>query len=194
MVETNATSRRTRRKPKPLDRTRLRDFALSYVARFATSAGKLEAYLKRKLRERGWEDEGEPEIDDLVADFVDKGYVDDRGFGKMKAGGLLARGYGARRVDETLRAAGLEEGLRSELAPGEREARMAALALAKRRRLGPFGSAPEDEPVESRHKRREKQLAAMVRAGHTFAHAQTILSAPDEAALDEWLEEADLWD
>lgn len=194
MVDRNATQRRTRRKPKPLDRTRLRDLALAYVARFATSAGKLETYLKRKLRERGWEDEGDPGIDELVADFADKGYVDDRGYGKMKAGGLLSRGYGARRVDETLRAAGLDEGLRSELAPGEREAREAALALAQRRRFGPFSTPPEDETGEMRHKRNEKQLAAMVRAGHTFAHAQAILSAADEAALEEWLEEADLWD
>lgn len=194
MVDRNATQRRTRRKPKPLDRTRLRDLALAYVARFATSAGKLESYLKRKLRERGWEDESDPDIDTLVADFVDKGYVDDRGYGKMKAGGLLSRGYGARRVDETLRAAGLDEGLRSELAPGEREAREAVLALARRRRFGPFSTPPEDETGEMRHKRNEKQLAAMVRAGHTFAHAQAILSAADEAALEEWLEEADLWD
>ncbi|MXO96460.1 hypothetical protein GRI34_08545 [Erythrobacter aquimaris] len=194
MVDRNATQRRPRRKPKPLDRTRLRDLALSYVARFATSAGKLETYLKRKLRERGWEDKGEPDIDAMVADFVDKGYVDDRGYGKMKAGGLLSRGYGARRVDETLRAAGLDEGLRSELAPGERDAREAALALARRRRFGPFSNPPGNETGEMRHKRNEKQLAAMVRAGHTFAHAQAILSATDEAALEEWLEEADLWD
>ena len=191
MVDTNATSRRTRRTPKPLDRRRLNDLALAYVARFATSAGKLRTYLNRKLRERGWEGEAGPDVDGLVGRFVDRGYVDDRGFGRMKASGLLARGYGARRVDETLRSAGLEEGLRDELAPAEREARQAAISLARRRRFGPFGIEQEDEAVEARHKRREKQLAAMVRAGHTFAHAQAVLAARDETALDDWLDESD---
>ncbi len=41
------------RKPSPLTATRLQDLALSYVARFATTRAKLEAYLVRKLRERG---------------------------------------------------------------------------------------------------------------------------------------------
>ena len=44
-----------RRPPKPLDPARLHDLAIHYVARFSTTAAKLEAYLARKLRERGWE-------------------------------------------------------------------------------------------------------------------------------------------
>ena len=43
-----------KRPPKPLDEDALRDLALRHVARFATSRGKLLAYLNRKLRERGW--------------------------------------------------------------------------------------------------------------------------------------------
>ena len=48
------------RKPSPLTATRLQDLALSYVARFATTRAKLEAYLVRKLRERGWEGDDPP--------------------------------------------------------------------------------------------------------------------------------------
>ncbi len=44
--------RRTRRPPRPLDAALLDELALGYVARFATSTGKLSAYLNRKLRER----------------------------------------------------------------------------------------------------------------------------------------------
>ena len=54
MDDERATTGRTRRRAKPLDRTRLEELAVAYVARFATSAGKLKAYLQRKLRERGW--------------------------------------------------------------------------------------------------------------------------------------------
>ena len=43
-----------KRPPPPLDEDALRELALRHVARFATSRGKLLAYLNRKLRERGW--------------------------------------------------------------------------------------------------------------------------------------------
>ena len=42
---------RERKPPRPLDAARLNEMALAYVARFATSAGKLSDYLRRKLRE-----------------------------------------------------------------------------------------------------------------------------------------------
>ena len=56
-----------KRVAKPLDEARLRDLALAYVARFSTSSAKLATYLKRKLRERGWEGESEPDIAALCA-------------------------------------------------------------------------------------------------------------------------------
>jgi regulatory protein len=57
---------RRKRPPKPLDSARLEELALAYVARFSTTAAKLERYLRRKLRERGWEGEGEPRLAALV--------------------------------------------------------------------------------------------------------------------------------
>ena len=62
------SGRKPRPKP-PLDEARLQEMALAYVARFATSAARLEAYLARKLRERGWDGKGAP---DLVAQLLDK--------------------------------------------------------------------------------------------------------------------------
>ena len=56
-----------RPKPRPLDAARLNGLALAYAARFAVSAAKLADYLRRKLRERGWEGEGEPPLEALVA-------------------------------------------------------------------------------------------------------------------------------
>ena len=40
-------SRRRQKRATPLDETALRDLALSYAARFATTAAKVEAYLER---------------------------------------------------------------------------------------------------------------------------------------------------
>lgn len=163
---------------------------MHYVARFATSSGKLEGYLKRKLRERGWEGEDEPDIAGLVERFIESNYVDDEAYGRMKASGLLARGYGARRVEEKLRADGLGEGVRLANAPGESEAREALLAYARRRRFGPFSTNLQGGGPEAARKHREKQLAAILRAGHSFDHARRVVEARTEAELEEWVAEA----
>ena len=60
----------------------------------------------------------------------------------------------------------------------------AALRFAERRRIGPFAAAEADRPA------REKAIAAMVRAGHSFELARAVTAmAPgatvDREALDE---------
>lgn len=176
---------RERKPPRPLDAARLNEMALAYVARFATSAGKLSDYLRRKLRERGWEGEGEADIGAIVGRFVELGYVDDVGFARGKAQSLLRRGYGARRIDQVLGAAGIDESLRDESRGGEADARRAALVMARKRRFGPFGSGEGLDPSV-----REKQVAAMLRAGHPLAHAREVVNALSAEALEEWIDEA----
>ena len=187
MREPRSSRRREKAPPKPLDAVRLNDLALHYVARFATSAAKLRAYLVRKLRERGWEGETEPDLDGLVARFVERGYVDDAVYGRAKASGLMARGYGARRVDQALRAAGIDEPIRESLRPAEFEARAAIVSLAQRRRFGPFAGAREARDREAAAKLRQKQLAALMRAGHNFDAARRVLDAATIEELEEWV-------
>ena len=174
--------RASKKPPKPLDSARLNDLALHYVARFATSAAKLETYLKRKLRERGWEGEGDPALRALVERFVEAGYVDDLAYARAKSGSLLRRGYGQRRVGQALHAAGIGEEVREEVRAGKAAQRRAALALVQKRRFGPFGSAELDRPA------REKQIAAMLRAGHPLDMVRAVLAAGDVAAAEEWAE------
>lgn len=187
----NRAARARRQAPRPLDAARLEELALAYVARFATSAGRLAGYCRRKLRERGFagEDEGAPppDVEALVARFVDKGFIDDASFARAKADGLLRRGYGARRVGEALRADGIAEPLRADVQPAESERRAAVAAYARRRRLGPYAHIPlakSDRPGF------EKQLAALMRAGHGSDHARHVLAATSPGALDEWISEA----
>ena len=189
MDDERATFGRTRRRAKPLDRIRLEELAVAYVARFATSAGKLRAYLQRKIRERGFVDGQDPDIDALVGKFVDKGYVDDEAYGRAKTNDLTSRGYGARRVEQTLRAAGIGEDVRQSLEPGEVAKREAALTLARKRRFGPFGRENAVGPEEER-KLAEKRLAAMLRAGHDFDHARRVIEARSIEELEEWVAEA----
>lgn len=158
----------TGKRPRPpLDSDSMRDMALRYVSRFATSRAKLLAYLNRKLQERGWAGEGAPQPDVLVERLAELRYVDDRSFAVMKSASLTRRGYGARRVADTLRADGIAETDREEAdANTQGEAWAAAERFARRKRLGPYAQARPDP------KQREKWIAAFLRAGHSYAMAR----------------------
>lgn len=193
------TPRRERR-ARPLDAVRLDELALVYVARFATSTGRLGAYLARKVKERGWEGDSPADIDAIVARMVERGYVDDAGYAQARGQGLLRRGYGARRVAESLSRDGIARPLVEEASGSERERRLAALAFARRRRMGPFarpgtfgaGSAGDDEEEAGLDPAmRARQVAAFLRAGHSLGAARALIEAADVASAEEWVDEAD---
>lgn len=184
MPHSPASTPRERRLPKPIDAARLDELALGYAARFAVSAAKLADYLRRKLRERGWAGDDDPPIAAIVERFVAAGYVDDAAYARAKTGSMLRRGLGARRVRQALDAAGIGEADRGEAAPGEQATRHAALALARKRRLGPFGPPPVDR------KAREKQIAAMLRAGHPLDSARFLVDAAGIEVAEQWAEVA----
>ena len=97
----------TRRAPPPLDRESLDRLALRYVERFATSRAKLADYLRRKVRERGWD--GPASDPKALADrFAELGYIDDRAFAEARARSMARRGLGERRIAVAFRAAGIE--------------------------------------------------------------------------------------
>ena len=103
-----------KRSPPPLDEEALRELALRYVGRFATSRAKLLAYLGRKIRERGWTGRAPADPQVLVDRLSELRYVDDASYAVMKSGALSRRGYGPRRVAEALRADGIAETDREE--------------------------------------------------------------------------------
>ncbi len=192
-------SRGTKRVKPPLTEAKLRDLALHYAARFASTGARLEGYLVRKIRERGLAEDGaeegggrtvEVDVPALVARLVELGYVDDDAYARMRARDLGSRGYGARRVEETLRHAGVGEGLRRQHAPGEAAGRRAAALMAQKRRLGPFGLPAEGGDPLARRKAHEKAVAAMLRAGHQYDHVKVILAAARVEDVEEWVAEA----
>jgi regulatory protein len=158
--------------PQPLDAEGLERLALFYAGRYAVTRAKLRDYLRRKLRERGWRGDGEPPVERLVERFSALGYVDDRAFAAARADALGRRGYGLRRIDQALRAAGIEEEDGAEARESaEAGAWSAALRFAERRRIGPFAQEVPDRP------QREKALGAMLRAGHPLPLARKLVNA-----------------
>lgn len=173
-AQPNRTGKRAR---PPLDAEGLERLGLFYAGRYATTRAKLADYLRRKLKERGWSGPGAPPVEALVARFAGLGYVDDAAFAEAKAGALLRRGYGERRVAQALRAAGIEaddaEAARQE---AERSAEDAALRFARRRRIGPYAEAAPANDRDGREAR-QKAAAAMLRAGHRLDLVRRILDA-----------------
>jgi regulatory protein len=172
-----ASSRRTAR---PLDRSALDALAIAYLGRYATTRARLRDYLARKVAARGWQGEGEPPIGAVVERCAELGYVDDASFAAARGAALTRRGYGEQRVAAALRALGVD----AETAAPAREAARgaalaAALAFARRRRIGPYGSESISPDERRRH------LAALLRAGHAPDIARLVAYAETGATLIE---------
>ncbi len=165
---------------RPLNRAGLQELALRYVGRFATSRAKLRAYLARKVRERGWDDERPADLEAIAERFAELGYVDDAAYALGKSRALTGRGYGKRRLVEQLRVAGIdEEHGHAACEHADEQAVAAALRFAERRRLGPFAKSQSADRND-----REKAIAAMVRAGHGFGLARAIAMLPPGASIE----------
>lgn len=173
------STRSPRRERPPLDEDKLNELALRYVGRFATTRAKLRLYLTRKLRERGWAGSAEPDPDTIAERLAERGYIDDAGFALSRSRTLTGRGYGKARLVQSLRAAGVDEadstGARNH---ADAAAGPAAIRFAQRRRIGPFATSTPDP------KSRERWLAAMVRAGHSFTLSRFIVNHSPDAVID----------
>jgi regulatory protein len=163
---------RPRRGRRPLDQQALERLALHYVGRFGTTRLRLHAYLARKLKERGWSGETGPAIDPIVEYMVRLGYVDDASFAAARAAAMQRRGYGQRRINQALAAAGITADERAKLGEsGAQDALAVALRFAQRRKLGPYAVEKSDKAA------RERAFATMVRAGHPIDIVRIVVNA-----------------
>ena len=178
---------KARRVRPPLKEAALQELALRYVGKYATTRAKLRTYLARKIRERGWCGERDADLEQLADRFAELGYIDDAGYALGQSRSLIARGYGKQRLTQKLRTAGVgDEDSADAHAHADNQALNAALRFAERRRLGPFATLAADRP------QREKWIAAMVRAGHSFGLARSIaaLEPGQDIDLDQLFESA----
>jgi len=175
----NFHKRGDRKAPRPLNAAALDTLALTYVGRYATTRARLADYLRRKVRERGWDDAGAPPVEAIIARIAELKYVDDAAFADARGAALARRGYGERRVAQALAFAGVDE---VDSAPAraavKENALEAALIFARRKRIGPFAKG-EIGPDQ-----RRKALAAMLRAGHDLSVSRRIVAAPPGAEID----------
>ncbi len=178
-----------RRGPRKATPKYLRNAALYYLERYASSSAHLRRLLLAKVARsaRAYDteaEEGAVAIEALIAELLGAGLLDDARYAAERARVLHRRGASARAVRAGLRSKGIESddiaralaGLQEEAAEPELAA---ALAYARRRRLGPYLNP------EARADRREKDLAALGRKGFSYDLARRVIECDDLAELED---------
>jgi regulatory protein len=171
---TDETGKPVRKPPRKVTAAYLQRAAMSYLERYSSSAENLRRVLRRKVdkrcRLRG-EDPAEfhDMIDEVVAKSLKIGLIDDTRYAEARVATLRRRGGSARAIQAKLSAKGVDRSTIAAALEGEEgDEEQAARAFARRRKLGPF------RPGE-RAPYRDKDLAAMARAGFHFDVARSII-------------------
>lgn len=113
-------------------------------------------------------------IDSIADKFVGMGLLNDEAFAQARAGSLQRRGKPGKVIRQALVAKGVPGDVAAaavaSLAESSAEPDFdAAVAFARRKRLGPYGAAGADQ------ERRRKELAAFARAGFSYQLARRVL-------------------
>lgn len=180
---------RRRRASRGMSEERLYQAALFYLGRYAASTASVRRVLDRRVTKyaatdgvdvetaRGW-------IDAIVQRLTRAGILDDSGFAAGRARGLFNRGLSVRMIQAKLTEKGLAREVVDRAIEGLLEDHRdpdltAARRFADRRRLGPF------RPDDKREVLRNRDLAAMARAGFSFDIARMVVDAESVDALED---------
>ena len=175
-----------RKVPRKMTQARLENIAIYYLQRYASSAENLRRVLLRRadkaLRVHGGDrEEVKQWIEDIVKRMIRSDVLNDARYALGRATALrrtakihaqlASKGVNRAIIEEVLGETAVTD-------TGEDAALEAALAYARRRRLGPFSEKPgtQDE-VRAQNK---KHLAALARAGFTYDVARRVMESGDE--------------
>ncbi|HUN47837.1 MAG TPA: regulatory protein RecX [Stellaceae bacterium] len=186
MPETRTRSRR--RSAPGITPAALENAALHYLQRYAASSAQLRRVLRRRVLRASMAGEvdtaaAHAAIDGLVERYLAAGLLDDRRYAEAQAQSLGRHGTSRHRIRQRLAAKGVdaelvEDALRVAAEESGASDLAAACILARRKRLGPYRKTGD------RAAHRQKDLAALARAGFSLAIARRVLSAPDIEAVE----------
>jgi regulatory protein len=181
--------KRVGKAPRKITAQRLENIALHYLGRYASSSANLRRVLLRRVERAAAAHGADPAegaklVEDLVARYLRSGLIDDRAYAAQKAASLQRRGASRFGITGKLRQQGVAGALIADALQGLAEQGGAAselasaCALVRRRRLGPYREKARRTAM------RDKDLAALSRAGFSFEVARRVLAAPDVAAVE----------
>ncbi len=180
---------REKRKPPRLTPTNLRQAVLDYLDRFVASNKRLGLVMGRKIRASAAAHGDDPAplleaLPPIIAGLEKQGVLSDRNLAEAKARAMIRRGGSRAKIMANLAGKGIDaETAAAALARMKLEFDDpdfdAALAYARRRRLGPFRV-----DAEARWANRQKDLAALGRAGFSGGIARRVLDSDPEGETD----------
>ena len=156
--------------------------AQNYLARYFSSSFMLRRALERRAmrfirKHGGTMEEARPLIDAEVQKHIKSGGVDDLLFAKTMTAELQKSGDSSLKIKQKLFKKGIPSSIIDQvLKESENNPRKAALRYAKKRGFGPY-RAPHITTD-----RKQKELASMVRAGHSYGISKEILALSREEA------------
>lgn len=159
---------------------RLTRSAVHYLERYSSSESNLRKVLERRVLKACHHHGRDPAdfaemIETVVGKCTGSGLVNDRTYAETKMASLRRRGGSRRKIEAQLAHKGVDrETIQSVLDMGNVPEEEAAAVYARRRRLGPYRN------VADRQARREKDLAAMCRAGFSFDIAARVIDGANE--------------
>jgi regulatory protein len=182
--ETPSPPRVSSARPAPNEAS-LREAALNYLARYATTEAGLRQVLLRRIdrwaREAADQDTAseraaaaKASVPGIIARIAELGLLNDAAFAENRARGLALNGRSRRAIAARLMAKGIDPArARSALPEGDDVEMVSALILARKRRIGPFRKAEPD---------RNRELGVLARAGFPRDIALRALAMEPEAA------------
>lgn len=176
--------------PRRISAGYLENAALHYLERFASSTENLRRVLMRKVLRAAqhWGDdpaEGAALVEALIDRYQRAQLLNDSQYAEARSRSLHRRGGSTRMIRAKLAAKGVEadiidgalDDLREDV--GDDPDLAAAVAFARRRRLGPF------RPPEAREANRDRDMAALGRAGFSHEIARKLVRADSPEDLEE---------
>lgn len=167
------------------DSAALHDAALTYLSRYAATEASLRRVLERRVERWARAANGSDDavaaakraVGEVVARLAAVGAVNDSTFAESRARSLARAGRSRRVIAAALLAKGVAADTARDALPPEEAELVSALALARRRRIGPFrtGDAPD---AAGRH----RELGMLARAGFPQPVARRALAMPAEEA------------
>ncbi|MEM1286263.1 MAG: RecX family transcriptional regulator [Pseudomonadota bacterium] len=170
---------RQTRQPRKVTAERLRRIGLAYLERYEASEAGFRAVLSRRVAKAAKAHEQDPSsfdglIDEQVAWAKQAGLIDNTRFAANQVRQQRDRGASGRSIEARLRSKGLEAStIQAALADDRRDDASAANRYAERRRLGPYR-------LRDRAERRDRDVAAMCRAGFSFDLARSVIDDAQE--------------
>lgn len=177
--------------PRKITARYLENAALAYLQRFATSTENFRRVMMRRVERSARVHDTDPAagaalVEDLIERYLRVGLLDDRVFAEARVASLHAHGASRRAILARLREKGVAAAVIEAALLGlpgyeagydsGRADMAAAITYARRRRLGPW------RPADQRDQRRERDLAALARAGFDYDLARRLI---DAAGTDE---------